>query len=196
MAMMATEAEETARQQARAASAPAALASATLGTSPPGRHSSQTNQGSGPSGSTQQSKGQGAKGQSVRQQLHALVQASGAGWRGRQGAGGGAAGASGAGGSGKANIVVAAPGFSNCWAEVWCGSAESGRWVHVDVGAGTVDRWVGGWGPGGAEGGRSLCAVYPCALHLLWQGGARPQMGGRQRVSQDTRGAGNAELQI
>lgn len=27
-----------------------------------------------------------------------------------------------------------------CWAEVYCGSAESGSWVHVDPLTGTVDR--------------------------------------------------------
>ena len=29
-----------------------------------------------------------------------------------------------------------------CWAEVYCGSAERGRWVHVDVVNGYIDRWV------------------------------------------------------
>ena len=39
-------------------------------------------------------------------------------------------------------VVVAAPNFANCWAEVWCGSPEYGRWVHVDVIGVEVDRCV------------------------------------------------------
>eukprot|EP00983_Pelagomonas_calceolata_P023822 749835-Pelagomonas_calceolata.AAC.11 len=39
----------------------------------------------------------------------------------------------------KGGVVVAAPDFANCWAEVWCGSPEYGRWVHVDVVATEVD---------------------------------------------------------
>ena len=27
-----------------------------------------------------------------------------------------------------------------CWAEVYCGSAESGNWIHVDPISGTIDR--------------------------------------------------------
>jgi xeroderma pigmentosum group C-complementing protein len=30
--------------------------------------------------------------------------------------------------------------LSCCWAEVYCGSADKGRWVHVDVVNGYVDR--------------------------------------------------------
>ncbi|KAF5839400.1 Rad4 beta-hairpin domain 3-domain-containing protein [Dunaliella salina] len=40
----------------------------------------------------------------------------------------------------KGGVVVAAPDFASCWAEVWCGSPEYGRWVHVDVVATEVDR--------------------------------------------------------
>ena len=29
-----------------------------------------------------------------------------------------------------------------CWAEVYCGSAESGSWVHADPVSGAVDRCV------------------------------------------------------
>jgi hypothetical protein len=29
----------------------------------------------------------------------------------------------------------------NVWAEVYCGSVEAGRWVHVDVVNGMMDRW-------------------------------------------------------
>ena len=39
-------------------------------------------------------------------------------------------------------VVVAAPNFANCWAEVWCGSPEYGRWVHADVIGVEVDRCV------------------------------------------------------
>ena len=32
------------------------------------------------------------------------------------------------------------PSGGRCWAEVYCGSAESGSWVHVDPLSGVVDR--------------------------------------------------------
>ena len=34
------------------------------------------------------------------------------------------------------------PSGGRCWAEVYCGSAESGSWVHVDPLSGLVDRRV------------------------------------------------------
>jgi xeroderma pigmentosum group C-complementing protein len=40
------------------------------------------------------------------------------------------------------HIAVNQVQVSMCWAEVWCGSAEYGRWVAVDVAGQQVDRWV------------------------------------------------------
>ena len=34
------------------------------------------------------------------------------------------------------------PHGGRCWAEVYCGSAESGSWVHADPVSGAIDRCV------------------------------------------------------
>lgn len=90
---------------------------------------------------------------SVRQRLRELIRSTaggGSGGSGRtDGMNGWSAALANVAGSvqhtGSADVVV------TCWAEVWCGSAETGRWVHVDVVNGLVDRCgVDGWS------GRSL----------------------------------------
>lgn len=135
MAMVATQAEELARQEAAASAAAQ-------------QHQQRQEQAQAHAKAQEQQKWlqqhqQAARG-AVRQQVKELM-GGGRGRGGRRAAGrGGAQGRGSPGGVGRAgpHIVTATPDVPVCWAEVWCGCAESGRWVHVDVWAGVTDRCV------------------------------------------------------